>query len=127
MYPWGYSASAVTDKDALLRDIGTEMARRIRAVNDRSYELGASGTLLYVTNGDLTDWAYATSAIPAYTIELPPIDELGGGFFNRTEDIDPIFKENLPAMLYLIETAVLSYKPPVPSALDLHSLLSIKD
>jgi carboxypeptidase T len=127
MYPWGYSASAVADKDALLRDIGAEMARRIRSVNDRSYEVGASGTLLYVTNGDLTDWAYATSAIPAYTIELPPIDELGGGFFNRTEDIDPIFKENLPAMLYLIETAVLAYKPPVPAGLDLGSLFSIKD
>lgn len=127
MYPWGYSDAAASDKDAPLREIGAEMARRIKDVNDRVYELGQSGKLLYVTNGDLTDWAHATSGIPAYTIELPPIDELGGGFFNRISDIDPIFRENLPAMLYLVETAVLTYRPPVPSALDLRSLLFIKD
>ena len=127
MYPWGYSDAAASDKDAALREIGTEMARRIKDVNDRAYELGQAGKLLYVTNGDLTDWAHATSGIPAYTIELPPIDELGGGFFNRTSDIDPIFRENLPAMLYLVEAAVLTYRPPVPSALDLRSLLFIKD
>ena len=105
----------------------TEMARRIKDVNDRVYELGQSGRLLYVTNGDLTDWAHAASGIPAYTVELPPIDELGGGFFNRTSDIEPIFRENLPAMLYLVEEAVLAYRPPVPSALDLRSLFFIKD
>jgi carboxypeptidase T len=127
MYPWGYSGSVLSDKDALLHDIGAEMVQRMKAVNGRSYEFGQSGKLLYVTNGDLTDWAHATSGIPAYTIELPPIDELGGGFFNRTEDIDPIFRENLPAMLYLIETSVLAYRPPVPNILDLHSLLVIKD
>jgi carboxypeptidase T len=127
LYPWGYSDTAASDKDAQLREIGTEMARRIKDVDDRSYELGQAGKLLYVTNGDLTDWAHATSGIPAYTIELPPIDELGGGFFNRISDIDPIFRENLPAMLYLVETAVLAYRPRVPSALDLRSLLFIKD
>jgi len=127
LYPWGYSDSVISDKEAALREIGTEMARRIKAVNDRVYEVGQAGKVLYLTNGDVTDWAHAASGIPAYTIELPPIDELGGGFFNRTSDIDPIFRENLPAMLYLIETAVLAYRPPVPSAFDLHSLLFIKD
>lgn len=127
LYPWGYSESAVSDKDAALRDIGTEMARRIKTFNERVYEVGQAGKVLYVTNGDVTDWAHAASGIPAYTIELPPIDELGGGFFNRTSDIDPIFRENLPAMLYLVETAVLAYRPPVPSPLDLHSLFFIKD
>jgi hypothetical protein len=127
LYPWGYSDAVVSDKDALLREIGTEMARRMKAVNDRVYEVGPAGKLLYVTNGDLTDWAHATSGVPAYTIELPPLDELGGGFFNRISDIDPIFRENLPAMLYLIEASVLTYRPPVPSALDLRSLFFIKD
>jgi carboxypeptidase T len=126
MYPWGYSESAVSDKDAEMREIGVEMAARIKAVNDRVYEVGPAGKLLYVTNGDLTDWAHATSGIPAYTIELPPLDELRGGFFNKISDIEPIFQENLPAALYLIERAILGYRPPVPSRFDLHSLFFIK-
>ncbi len=100
LYPWGY-ADVATDRDGLLREIGSDMARRIQAVNGRVYACGRSAGSLYLTNGDATDWTFAESRAPSYTIELPPIDIETGGFFNAERDIDGIFRENLPAMLAL--------------------------
>jgi murein tripeptide amidase MpaA len=102
MYPWGYSLEPTT-KDKELREIAARMSELIQAVNGRKYEYGQAGTLLYITNGDATDWTFETSAIPSFTIELPPVDMIHGGFFNAEEDIQSIFNENLPAMLYLID------------------------
>ncbi|NPV82393.1 MAG: hypothetical protein HPY46_02245, partial [Candidatus Aminicenantes bacterium] len=59
--------------------------------------------------GDFADWAYGFFRIPAFTIELPPVDLVQGGFLNSESDIEPIFLENLPAVLYLIERTVASY------------------
>jgi murein tripeptide amidase MpaA len=101
LYPWGY-ADIPTGRDARDGSIASAMSLLMRAVNGRLYEYGA----LYLTNGDTTDWAFGVAGIPAYTIELPPIDELGGGFFNAENDIQPIFRENLPAALYLIDWAI---------------------
>ncbi len=71
LYPWGY-ADAPTDRDGLLREIGLEMAGLIEAVNGRAYACGRSAASLYLTNGDTTDWTFAASGVPSYTIELPP-------------------------------------------------------
>ena len=105
LYPWGYTTTPA-DQDALLNQIAAAMAQRIRQVNGRSYVFGGAGSVLYVTNGDITDWTYGLAGIPSYTIELPPVDELRGGFFNAETDIQPIFRENLPAMLYLVDWAI---------------------
>lgn len=86
--------------------IAARMAALIQAVNGRTYLFGESSQELYLTNGDLTDWAYGTTGIPAYTIELPPTDEIDGGFFNAESDIASIFAENLPAMLFLIDWSI---------------------
>ena len=75
-------------------------------VNSRNYEFGQSSQSLYLVNGSTTDWALGSFAIPSFTVELPPQDYLGGGFFNSEEDILPICRENLPAALFLIEWAV---------------------
>lgn len=124
LYPWGYTLQP-TDKAALLHDMAAEMSRRIEAVGGRLYDYAQSySPLMYPTNGDLTDWAFATNGAPSFTVETTPLDELGGGFFNRQEDIDGIFRENLPAALYLIETAMLNYRPPLPAnPFDLRSLI----
>ena len=106
LYPWGY-ADVATDKDALLSEIGLEMADLIRAVNGRAYLVGRASSALYVTNGDTTDWTFAERGVPSYTIELPPLDIELGGFFNAEADIDGIFRENLPAMLALAERTLL--------------------
>jgi len=120
LYPWGYT-KLPSDKDAQMKEIAAEMSAKIQAVNGQLYDYGQSGTSLYLTNGDVTDWTFAMTGIPSYTIELPPIDELGGGFFNRQEDIDPIFRENLAAMTSLIEHSIQNYRPVVPNPFDLRT------
>jgi len=120
LYPWGYT-KLPSDKDAQMKEIAAEMSAKIQTVNGRLYDYGQSGTALYLTNGDVTDWTFAMTGIPSYTIELPPIDELGGGFFNRQEDIDPIFRENLAAMTSLIEHSIQNYRPIVPNPFDLRT------
>ena len=106
LYPWGY-ADVATDRDEMLREIGLEMAGLIEAVNGRAYICGRAASALYVTNGDTTDWTFAETGVPSYTIELPPVDIERGGFFNAERDIDGIFRENLPAMLALARRALL--------------------
>jgi len=126
LYPWGYTKQP-PDGAATLKEIAAEMSARIQAVNGRLYEYGQSGDALYLSNGDVTDWAFAINGIPAYTIELTPIDWASGGFFNRQEDIDPIFEENLPAMAYLIDRAIRDYRPLGPAVFDLKRRLFKKD
>ena len=107
LYPWGYK-DIPTDRDGLLREIGLDMAGLMEAVNGRAYSCGRSSASLYLTNGDTTDWTFAESGIPSYTVELPPVDIERGGFFNAEDEIDGVFRENLPAMLSLARRAVLS-------------------
>ena len=126
LYPWGYTKQP-PDGVITLKEIAAEMSARIQAVNGRLYEYGQSGDALYLSNGDVTDWAFAINGIPAYTIELTPIDWASGGFFNRQEDIDPIFEENLPAMTYLIDRAIRDYRPLGPAVFDLKRRLFKKD
>jgi carboxypeptidase T len=122
LYPWGYT-NLPSDREAEMRDIAGEMASRIKAVNGRAYAPGQSGKDLYLTNGDTTDWTFGLSGIPSYTIELPPIDEIFGGFFNREEDIAPIFRENLPALLYLVDRTVQNFRPYLQNPFDLRDIL----
>ncbi|MCR4408884.1 MAG: M14 family metallopeptidase [Candidatus Saccharicenans sp.] len=108
LYPWGY-LDQPTEDEALLQSLAQEMAGLISQVNGRVYQTGRAATSLYLTNGDFADWAYGFFRIPAFTIELPPVDLVQGGFLNSESDIEPIFRENLPAALYLIEWAIASY------------------
>jgi len=89
--------------------MAAEMSELIHSVNSRLYEFGQAGNSLYLTNGDTTDWALGVYQIPAFTIELPPVDVLHGGFFNAEKDIQSIFRENLPAALYLIEWSIQNF------------------
>ena len=109
LYPWGYT-NHPAPKDELLEEIAAEMSGRMEAVNGNIYGYGQAGESLYLTNGDTTDWTFGTYGIPSYTIELPPVDVLHGGFFNPEQEINSIFEDNLPAALYLIEWSILSFK-----------------
>ena len=126
LYPWGYTRDP-SDKETEMKDIAARMSGAIQAVNGSVYPFGESGQALYLTNGDATDWTYGTSGIPSFTIELPPVDELYGGFFNREEDILPIFEENLPAMVLLIDYAIQNYRSVSASPFDLRTLFLKKD
>ncbi|MBN2408700.1 MAG: zinc carboxypeptidase, partial [Candidatus Aminicenantes bacterium] len=105
LYPWGFT-TAPTDQDGLLESLAASMSDLMRAVNGRIYGFGRAGDSLYLTNGDTTDWAFGVAGISAFTIELPPVDQLGGGFFNAEADIGPIFRENVPAALALIDWSI---------------------
>jgi len=116
LYPWGYTTQP-TAEDQLLDQIAADMSGLMQAVNGNIYEYGQAGADLYLTNGGMIDWTFGTYNIPSYTLELPPVDEAHGGFFNAEEDILPIFNENLPAMLYLIDWTVQNFSSGInPSA-----------
>ena len=108
LYPWGYT-NQPTAEEQLLDQIAANMSGLMQSVNGNIYEYGQAGADLYLTNGGMIDWTFGTYNIPSYTLELPPIDEEHGGFFNAEEDIQPIFNENLPAMLYLIDWSVQNF------------------
>ncbi len=117
LFPWGYTTQPA-EKDGEMAVIAARMAALIQAVNGRTYIHGESSRDIYVTNGDLADWAYGNTGIPAYTIELPPLDEIHGGFFNAEADIASIFGENLPAMLYLIDWSIQNTQPEAAAGKD---------
>ena len=110
LYPWGFTEEPAP-ADAQLEMMAAEMSRLMEAVRGNVYEYGRAGESLYLTNGDTTDWTYGVFGIPSFTIELPPVDEYHGGFFNAEEEIGLIFKENLPAVLYLLDWSIKNYNP----------------
>jgi carboxypeptidase T len=117
LYPWGYvnaPAPSETELDAIART----MSGLIAAVSGTVYSYGRAAAALYATNGDTVDWTYGVSGSPSFTIELPPVDVDHGGFFNDEAAIDAIFRENLPAMLYLTGYAVQHPAPARERARD---------
>jgi len=116
IYPWNYKGELAEDSgtmDALAK----EMVNQIRNVHGVSYTSGQGSTIpgLYKTTGDLTDWAYQTKQIPAFTIELRPDSDwydpwelLGWGFVLSSDQVLPTCEENWPAALYLARWVVLS-------------------
>ena len=117
LYPWGYKHDPSID-EGLLAGLARQMADLMRPVNGRDYGVERAGDGFYLTNGDTTDWAYGAYGVPAYTIELPPVDQLYGGFFNSEADIQSIFAENLPAMLFLLNWTVSDSGSDLPFRSD---------
>ena len=105
LFPWGYTYEP-SEKHELLYEMAETMSSLMETVSGRFYGFEQAGADFYLTNGDTTDWSFGTYRIPSFTVELPPVDQIHGGFFNVEEEIQVIFDENLPAMLYLIEWAV---------------------
>ncbi len=108
LYPWGFTEDA-SDKEVLLFEIGNKISQLMQPVNGRYYPVERAGAGFYLTNGDTTDWSFGVYGIPSYTIELPPDSSLTGEFFNAESDIQPIFDENLPAALHLIDWCIQNY------------------
>jgi len=108
LYPWGYTEEA-SDKEDILFEIGDKMSQLMEPVNGRYYAAERAGSGFYLTNGDTTDWSFGEHGIPSFTIELPPDSRITGEFFNAESDIQPIFHENLPAALFLIDWCIQTY------------------
>ncbi len=122
LYPWGY-ADLPTEDESMMQFLAEQMSMLIYQVNGRTYQPGRSSSLLYLTNGDFTDWIYGFFKVPAFTVELPPVDFLSGGFFNPESDIQSIFEENLPAVLFLAEWAINNFRVPAENDYRLKEML----
>lgn len=109
LVPWGYT-DIYTPDHAQHRMIANTMSDLMFAVNGNRYAFGAA-ELMYPTNGTFEDWVYGTFTVPAFCIELPPVDVVHGGFFTPEEAINPIFWENLPALLYFVDYSIQHYIP----------------
>ena len=111
LYPWAYTAQP-SPMDAELSDLARTMSGLMAAVRGTVYGYGQSASGIgYTSNGDTTDWTFGVAGIPSFTIELPPADVDEGGFFNDEAEIDGIFRENLPAMLFLAGRAIDAAPP----------------
>jgi murein tripeptide amidase MpaA len=101
LYPWAYTTQP-SPMVAELSDLARTMSGLMAAVRGTVYSYGQSASGIgYTSNGDTTDWTFGIAGIPSFTIELPPADVDEGGFFNDEAEIDGIFRENLPAMIFL--------------------------
>ncbi len=119
LYPWAYTTQP-SPMDAELADLARTMSGLMAAVRGTVYAYGRSASGIgYTSNGDTTDWTFGTTGIPSFTIELPPADVDEGGFFNDEAEIDGIFRENLPAMLFLAGRTIGAAPPARPSLRDL--------
>jgi murein tripeptide amidase MpaA len=104
LYPWSYCYVRAPHYN-ILDYLATRMSQLMEASRGYYYDPG-QGSGLYTTNGDFADWAYGIHGSLAFTIELSPDDILLGGFVNAQEEIIPIFQENLPAALFLIQWCI---------------------
>jgi len=107
LYPWAYTWEPAPDF-SLFRYLSDQMAQLIEAFRGSYYAPGHVEPL-YLSNGEFTDWAYGEYESIAFTIELPPDEFLLGGFVNPDAEILPIFQENLPAALFLIQWSIDNY------------------
>jgi len=105
LYPWGYTDESAPDS-SVMSALATEMSDLILNVHSEIYTPQQSSKL-YLTSGDLTDWVYGTTGVPAFTIELRP-ESSHPGFELPQSEILGTCEENWPAALYLIRWVVLS-------------------
>jgi len=105
LYPWGYTDESAPDS-SVMSALAAEMSDLILGVHDETYTPQQSSQL-YLTSGDLTDWVYGTTGVPAFTVELRPESPDPGFELPESEILDTC-EENWPAALYLIRWIVLS-------------------
>ncbi len=118
LYPWAY-VNQPSPADAEHSALAVTMAGLMAAVRGTVYAYGQSaGGIGYTSNGETADWTFAVSGVPSFTIELSPEDADEGGFFNDEGEIDAIFRENLPALLYLAGYGFDSAPPVKPRRPD---------
>jgi hypothetical protein len=115
LWPWGYSTSAGS-ADPVLDALGGRLAALA------GYQGGPGGALLYATTGELTDWAWATRGVAAFTVEVGSLsDGIGGNpFAPPYANLERYWRENKPAALYLARVADATARaygpdPGVPS------------
>lgn len=113
LWPWGDSFGRITGDDGVFRTLaGTDIRPSVRdnlPGSDREHYHPAWGWNLYPTNGEYTDWAYATFGTIAFTPELTSgFGDVGYYGFEFPDDegrLAQVFADNLPFALDLLDAA----------------------
>ena len=114
LWPWGDTFGRITGDDGIFRALaGTDLRPAVRdnlPGSDRDHYHPAWGWNLYPTNGEYTDWAYATFGTIAFTPELTSGFDNGGyygfEFPDNEHRLSQMFDDNLPFALDLLDAAV---------------------
>jgi hypothetical protein len=113
LWPWGDNFGRITGDDGIFRALaGTDVRPAVHdnlVGAERDHYHPAWGWNLYLTNGEYTDWAYATFGTIAFTPELTSGFENGGYYgFEFPDDeqrLAQVFADNLPFALDLLDAA----------------------
>lgn len=113
LWPWGDNFGRITGDDGIFRALGgTDVRPAVRdnlPGSERDHYHPAWGWNLYPTNGEYTDWAYATFGTIAFTPELTSGFENNGYYGFEFPDNEPrlaqLFADNLPFALDLLDAA----------------------
>lgn len=107
LWPYGYTTADVpADMTADDHNVFVAMGQSMATTNGYTPEQSSD---LYITDGDLTDWAYGTHKIFAYTFEMYPTSS-SPGFYPPDEQIGPQTSRNREAILYIAEQADCPYR-----------------
>jgi len=113
LWPWGDDFGRITGDDGIFRALaGTDVRPAVRdhlPGSERDHYHPAWGWNLYPTNGEYTDWAYATFGTIAFTPELTSGFENNGyygfEFPDNEQRLAQMFNDNLPFALDLLDAA----------------------
>ena len=106
LWPYGYTYRNVPrDMTQDDRNVFVAMGKKMASTNGYKPQQSSD---LYITDGDMTDWAYGAHKIFAYTFELSPKGK--PGFYPPDEIIQTATSRNREAALYIAEQADCPYR-----------------
>lgn len=107
LWPYGYTYSDVpSDMTQDDHDVFVTMGRAMARTNNYTPQQSSD---LYITDGDMTDWAYGVHNIFAFTFEMYPKTS-NPGFYPPASVIPAQTSRNREAVLYIAEQADCPYR-----------------
>lgn len=107
LWPYGYTYTDVpSDMSQDDRSVFVTLGQTMAGTNNYTPQQSSD---LYITDGDLTDWAYGVHKIFAYTFEMYPKGS-SPGFYPPDEIIPTETARNREAVLYLLEQTDCPYR-----------------
>lgn len=100
LWPWGYQ-SGNAGLDLRLAPTGAKLAQLTGRSGSTPYT-PEQGSQLYLTSGNLLDWAYANKNVLAFTTEIGSSNDWFDPPYGR---VDTLWAENRPPALYLLNIA----------------------